>query len=141
MKAKPRAQAPAVATPGEDGIIDPASELNVKQLRTVLARVVHPKDLDRAVKRVTKVSGLRPIRPASQVCHGKSILEMLWDELDGIVERLQAGAEAEDGNDVGRAQGVAYAIAVIENPYHVDMERIRAEAMDRWEAQNEEEEE
>jgi hypothetical protein len=40
-------------------------------------------------------------------------------------------------DDVGRAQGVAYCIAVIENPYHVDIERIRAEAMVRWEDQNE----
>lgn len=136
MKAKPKPQVPAVAKPGEDGVIDPTSELDAKRLKVALARVVHPKDLDRAVKRVTKVSGLRPIRPASQVCHGKSILEMLWEELDSIVERLMGGGEAE--GDVGRAQGVAYAIAVIENPYHVDMERIRAEAMQRWEEQNEE---
>ena len=113
------------------------SDLDGKGLRAALARYLHPKDVDRAWKRLAKADSLRPLRPASQVCHGKSILEMLWEELDTIVERLMAKVEHED--DVGRAQGVAYAIAVIENPYHVDIERVRAEAMDRWEEQNEEE--
>lgn len=135
MKAKPR-QVQRVATPDENGDLQPLSDLDRKGLRAALARYVHPKDVDRAYKRLAKADSLRPLRPASQVCHGKSILEMLWEELDGIVERLMADGEAADGQDVGRAQGVAYAIAVIENPYHVDIERVRAEAMDRWEADN-----
>lgn len=132
MKAKPKAHKPRVAKVGKDGMIEPISELNRKHLRIALARHVHPSDVERAVKRLVKVNGLRPLRPASQACMGKSILEMLWDELDAIVERLMAGGAAEE--DKGKAQGVAYAIAVIENPYLPNVERIRDEAMDRWEA-------
>lgn len=131
MKAKPRHADPVVASTDADGTIAPVSELNAKLVRVALARHVHPADLDRAVKRVTKVNGLRPIRPASQVCAGKSILDMLWNELDSIVERLMADADAEQ--DKGMAVGVAYAIAVIENPYLPDIERVRSEAMVRWE--------
>jgi hypothetical protein len=132
MKARPGPQEPKVAPVGKDGTIKPMSELNRKHLRIALARHVHPDDVDRAVKRLVKADSLRPLRPASQACRGKSILEMLWEELDAIVERLMAGAASEE--DKGRAQGVAYAIAVIENPYLPSVERIREEAMDRWEA-------
>jgi hypothetical protein len=136
MKTKPKPQEPQVALVGEDGTIQPMSELNAKHLRVALARHIHPSDLKRAVKRLTKVEGLRPLRPASQLCSGKSILDMLWEELDAIVERLMAGAASEE--DKGRAQGTAYAIAVIENPYLPNIERIRDEAMQRWERDNEE---
>lgn len=134
MKTKPKHQPPKVAEANDDGVIEPISELDHKHLTIALARHIHPSDLKRAVARLVKVNGLRPIRPASQVCQGKSILEMLWDELETIVERLMAGAEAED--DKGRALGTAYAIAVIENPYLPDIERVRKEAMRRWEAEH-----
>jgi hypothetical protein len=134
MKSKPKAAEPKVARPNAEGFIEVESELDERAIRVALARHVHPDDVKRAVKRVMKVNGLRPLRPASQVCKGKSILEMMWEELDAIVERLMGGGAAEE--DTGRAQGVAYAIAVIENPYLPDMERIRNEAMDRWESSN-----
>lgn len=136
MKSKPRQRPPTEAVPDADGNLQPSSEIDRKGLRAALARYLHPKDVERGLKRLTKADSLRPIRPASQVCHGKSILEMLWEELDTIVERLMAEGAGE--NDKGCAQGVAYAIAVIENPYYVDIERVRKEAMDRWEQQNEE---
>lgn len=134
MKAKPKPQKPIVAEPNADGVIEPRSELDPHHLSVAMARLVHPKDVKRAVERLVKVNGLRPIRPASQVCGGKSILEMMWGELDAIVERLMGGGAAED--DKGRAQGVAMCIALVENPYLPDVERIREQAMDRWEAQN-----
>jgi hypothetical protein len=136
MKSRPKQRPPAEAVPDAEGDLQPVSELDAKGVSVALARFVHPSDLKRAVRKLTKADSLRPIRPTSQVCHGKSILEMLWEELDTIVERLMGGGEAE--HDIGRAQGVAYAIAVIENPYYVDIERVRKEAMDRWEQQNEE---
>lgn len=132
----PKQREPLVAEPNGQGYIEPQSELDVRHLRVALARWVHPADLKRALKRLTQVNGLRPIRPASQVCGGKSILEMLWDELDAIVERLQADASDDLAADRGRAQGVAYSIAVIQNPYLPNIEAVRAEAMDRWEAAN-----
>jgi hypothetical protein len=127
-----RRREPKVAEVNGEGHIEPQSELDVRHLRVALARWVHPKDVDRAVKRLVKADSLRPIRPASQACQGKSILEMLWEELDAIVERLMAGGNDED--DKGKAQGVAWAIALVQNPYLPDIEHVRAEAMDRWEA-------
>lgn len=70
--------------------------------------------------------------PAS--CAGKSIVEMLWEELDAIVDRIMSDAAAEDGRDPGRAEGVAYAIAVINNPYGPNLDLVRGQAMERWEA-------
>lgn len=136
LMAKPKRQEPAVAEPNDEGFIEPTSELDVRHLRIALARWVHPSDIKRALGRLTKVNGLRPLRPASQVCGGKSIFEMLWEELDAIVERLQAGASDDVEADKGRAQGVAFAIATIQNPYLPNIEAVRNEAMDRWEAQN-----
>jgi hypothetical protein len=129
--AKPRHADPAVAEVNAEGYIEPISELDVRHLRIALARYVHPKDLKRALARLTKINGFRPIRPASQVCGGKSLFEMLWEELDAIVERIMA--EAADEHDVGKAQGVAFAIATIQNPYRPSIEAVRAEAMRRWE--------
>lgn len=69
-----------------------------------------------------------------QVSSEKTLLAIMWEELDSVVERLMAGAEAEDGRDPGRAEGVAYCIAVLtHSPGKVDMEAIRQEAMERWE--------
>lgn len=70
------------------------------------------------------------------MCGGKSLHEMLWDELMTIVERLMTGQESEDGRDPGRAEGVAYAIAVFTNPYAPNLEAIREQAMDRWEEED-----
>lgn len=69
-------------------------------------------------------------RPASTA--GPSILEMMWEELDSIVDRLcEEGAAAEDGLDSGRAQGMAHAIAIVEQPYQPNIEDVRARAMER----------
>jgi hypothetical protein len=61
----------------------------------------------------------------------KSLLERMWEELDSIVERLVAEAESEDGQDRGRAEGVAYCIALITMPYAPSLDRIRQLAMER----------
>jgi hypothetical protein len=61
---------------------------------------------------------------------------MLWEELMSIVERLMTGAEAADGRDHGRAEGVAFCIAVMTNPYKPSIPAVRVEAMRRWEEEN-----
>lgn len=71
------------------------------------------------------------------MCSGKSIYEMLWDELMVIMERLMTGQESEDGGDRWRAEGVAYAIAVFTNPYAPNLDAVREQAMERWEAEEE----
>jgi len=71
-------------------------------------------------------------------CSGKSILEMYWDELDTIMDRLMTnGAEAADGRDPGRAEGVAYCIAVMKNPYAPNIDSVRIEAVERFDLSNE----
>lgn len=67
-------------------------------------------------------------------CGGKSIVGMLETELDTIVERIMNGAEAADGRDPGRAEGIATALAVFFNPYRPDLDSVRQAAMDRYEA-------
>lgn len=72
------------------------------------------------------------------ISEGKSILATLWEELMSISERLYTGAEAEDGRDPGRAEGVAYCIAVMTNPYKPDIQAVRAEVARRWREENDE---
>lgn len=63
---------------------------------------------------------------------GPSLLEMMWEVLDSIVDRLsEEGAAAEDGQDVGRAQGVANCIAIVQQPYSPDIMAVRAQAAER----------
>lgn len=77
---------------------------------------------------------------AGNSCMGKSVTELLWEELDRIVDRLMTGQEAEDGKDAGRAEGTAYALAVFQNPYRPNLDKIREEATDRWYEANPDEE-
>jgi hypothetical protein len=77
---------------------------------------------------------------------GRSILEQIWEELDSIMDQLRSSSpipEVEGWDGVrdraelrGRAQGIAYAIAVIVNPYAPDVPEVKAEARKRWEKRN-----
>jgi hypothetical protein len=66
-------------------------------------------------------------------CAGKSILELITEELDAVVERLMADAESKDGRDRGRAEGIGIALAILTNPYHPSLDAIREQTMVRWE--------
>lgn len=63
---------------------------------------------------------------------GPTLLEALWNEMDRLMEALMTGTDAEDGGDKHRAQELAWVIAIVTNPYDPSVDRIRAEAMDRW---------
>lgn len=76
------------------------------------------------------------VNAGGSACGGKTILEMLWEELDAVVDRLMTGQEAEDGRDPGRAEGMALAIAVMQNPYRPSWEAVRDQAVARWEEEN-----
>lgn len=71
---------------------------------------------------------------------GKSVLDLLWERLDAFVDELMApahgGGELELAERKGHAYGMAEAIALITNPYHPDIEAVRADAMERWELRN-----
>lgn len=93
---------------------------------------------------------------------GRSILEIIKDMLDDRLDDIMSGETPESwvddqdpdpqdpdpvgsaeewenwGNLRGTAWGLAYAVAVIENPYEVSVPRVRQEAMERWKERNRE---
>jgi hypothetical protein len=101
--------------------------------------------------------------------HGRTVIEVLfeelWKELDTVVELIMSEGEPEVWTDEdgevrcsqadppdglaavqkygewrGQAQGYAYALAVLTNPYKPDIEAIRTEAMERYEKGEEDDE-
>ena len=66
-------------------------------------------------------------------CEGRSLLEMMWEELDAVFERLISDNPAADGRDEGRAEGIATCIAIVQQPYNPNLDSVREEAMARWE--------
>lgn len=87
------------------------------------------------------------------LCSGKSIREHIEDELDVVVERLMndwgadydpTGDETDTvlkwGEERGQAQGLAFALAVLCNPFYADVEDVKNSAMLRYEAAQEEDE-
>lgn len=88
---------------------------------------------------------------------GKSIIDLLWDDLDSTMDILMApcercgviagghprsGCSEPELEDYdleysadeykGRAQGVAYALALMSNPYLKDVDAVRAKAKERY---------
>lgn len=104
---------------------------------------------------------------AAHVNAGKTLLEIIWEDLDRVMDLLMEEGEPSKGTFVreyiatdtglkanewwdvlrewgeqrGQAQGLAYAIAVLTNPYHVDVDAVRTEAVARWRQRQEEQEE
>lgn len=93
-----------------------------------------------------------PTEPRNGRTFAEALLEELWKELDTVVEHIMAEDEPDvweredDGEESGsplewqkygewrgQAQGLAYALAIIANPYQPDVNAIRTEAMERWE--------
>ncbi len=71
------------------------------------------------------------VSAGGSACGGRTILELLWDEMMVVYERLVTDQAAE--HDVGIAQGIAYAIAVMQNPYLPNIDNVRAQAAQKWE--------
>lgn len=76
-------------------------------------------------------------------CGGKSILDLIWEELMEGYRRLMPGGEHGDleisdpvrTNTSGVVLGLASAIAIIINPYAPNVDVVRTEARARWEAE------
>jgi hypothetical protein len=64
-------------------------------------------------------------------CGGKSLYELVWDEMMVILDRLMTGQAAED--DVGAARAIAWVLAVMQNPYLPNVDAVREQAMEKWE--------
>jgi hypothetical protein len=71
------------------------------------------------------------VSAGGSACGGQTLLELMWAELMTIMERLMTGQDAED--DRGMAQGMAYAIAIMQNPYRPNVDDVRTQAMAKWE--------
>lgn len=70
---------------------------------------------------------------------GKSIIQMMWHELDQVVDRIQRRVDKGKEplkSDRGEAVGLAKAIAIMTNPYAYDVDAVREEAMARYEARH-----
>jgi hypothetical protein len=65
-------------------------------------------------------------------CGGKSLYEMVWEEMMAITERLMTDTAAED--DVGAARAIAYVLAIMQNPYLPNVDAVREQVMEKWEA-------
>lgn len=76
------------------------------------------------------------VNAGGSACGGQTLLELMWEELMAVMDRLMTGQEAEDGKDPGRAEGVAYAIAIMQNPYLPNLDAVREQALDKWEEEN-----
>jgi hypothetical protein len=63
---------------------------------------------------------------------GPTLLEALWAEMDRLMEGLMTKADAEDGGDRFRAAELAWVLAIVTNAYDPSVDRIRAEAVARW---------
>lgn len=98
------------------------------------------KVLSQRMEMMAVKKGKEEFSSAPSACAGKSLVEIMWDELDHLVDNLMDdGSEAGDGLDKGRADGVAFCIALITNPYYPNVPAVKAEAMDRRAGREEEE--
>lgn len=59
---------------------------------------------------------------------------MIWAELDEVLDRLMAGTSESRRYDRGVAWGLTLALAIAANPYSYDTDAVRDEAMARWTA-------
>jgi hypothetical protein len=71
------------------------------------------------------------VNAGGSACGGQTILELLWQEMMVVYDRLMTGQAAE--HDVGIAQGIAYSIAIMQNPYRPSIDDVREQASQRWE--------
>lgn len=66
------------------------------------------------------------------------VVETLTHDLDIIIERILTKCDAADGMDKGRAESLAYAIAVLKNPHKPDTPAVAKESVLRIRRQMEE---
>jgi hypothetical protein len=68
---------------------------------------------------------------------GRPVSGVLWAQLDEAMEHIMSGEldeEVEKPRMQGKALGLAYAIAAIRSPHDPDVDAVRREAKERYEA-------
>lgn len=63
---------------------------------------------------------------------GPTLLEALWSRMDDHMEALMTGQQGED--TAAGARELAWVIAIVTNAYAPSMDKVREEAMCRWNA-------
>jgi hypothetical protein len=69
-------------------------------------------------------------------CGGKTLYDMMWDEMMVVTDRLIGAGEDKDPDDVGAARSLAWVIAVMQNPYLPNVDSVREQVMERWERED-----
>jgi len=128
----------AVEREGPDGRLDPNTPAN---LFLVISTGPDTSEATPALLPAEAILASDVLRAAAvnaggSACGGETILELMWRELMVVVDRLMTEQDAEDGRDPGRAEGLAYAIAIMQNPYLPSWEAVRDQAMEKWEQEN-----
>lgn len=68
-------------------------------------------------------------------CGGRSLIEMIEDLLDNTFDQLMSPDGLEEPELAkGYAQGLSTALAVLKNPYFPNVDVIKSEAVERYEA-------
>lgn len=74
---------------------------------------------------------LRTLHPTA----GRPVIGFLWDRLDAAYVRIVQGDPGEDRTKAqGEALGLAFAIATVRAPHAPDVDAVRKEARERYEA-------
>lgn len=69
-------------------------------------------------------------------CGGKTLYDMIWDEMMVVTDRLIGAGDQADPDDVGAARSLAWVIAVMQNPYLPNVDAVREQVMERWERED-----
>jgi hypothetical protein len=88
-----------------------------------------------ATLHLTRAAGESIIDALHNALHphaGRSILAVLWEDLDRLTSELMVGEE--DTDKRGIARGLAWAIAVMQNPANPNIDAVRDEAVERYSA-------
>ena len=93
---------------------------------------------------MSKAGSLRGDEMDGKSCAGRSLLEMLEDELDDVMDFLMAkpGDELYEQKEEyteemlnrakGRAEGITFSIAIIRGPYHPNIDAVKGQAVARY---------
>jgi hypothetical protein len=79
---------------------------------------------------ITEVTLHRP--SLAPIYGGPTLLEALWSRMDDHMEALMTGVA--DEHTSAHARELAWVIAIVTNAYAPSMDKVRAEAMERWNA-------
>jgi hypothetical protein len=76
------------------------------------------------------------VQAGSSDCGGQTIMELIWNEMMVVTDRLISDGEGAEPDDIGAARSLAWVLAVMQNPYLPNVDSVREQVMERWENEN-----